>query len=127
MRRAAEAGEYRAMANLALLLHDDGKLDEALTWARRSVQRAPLYASGQRARGKIALAANRADEALAAFERPMSSSRRISPIAITSRSRSSRSAAPPRRARTSRRALVIRRWHRARVRPRPALIAMPVR
>lgn len=68
LRRAADAGEYRAMTNLALLLHDDGKTDEALDWARRAVAKAPLYAAGQRAVGKIALATGRAAEALPAFE-----------------------------------------------------------
>ena len=69
MRDAAVAGEYRAMANLALLLLQDGKHDEALGWARRSVEAAPNYVNGQRARGKVALAMGKADEALAAFER----------------------------------------------------------
>ena len=41
MREAAEAGEYRAMTNLALLLHQDGKHDEAIAWARRAVATAP--------------------------------------------------------------------------------------
>jgi tetratricopeptide (TPR) repeat protein len=69
MREVAEAGEYRAMANLALLLHQDGANDEAIAWARRAVGTAPRYVAGQRARGKIALAIGNAEEALAAFER----------------------------------------------------------
>lgn len=69
MREAAEAGEYRAMANLALLLHQDGAHDEALAWARRAVAAAPQYANGQRVLGKVALALGHTPEALAAFER----------------------------------------------------------
>ena len=69
MREAAVAGEYRAMANLALLLHQDGAMAEALDWARRSTVAAPRYVNGLRARGKIALAAGQPAEALEAFER----------------------------------------------------------
>lgn len=66
--KAAEAGEYRAMANFALLRLQVGRLDDALMWARRAVATAPLYAAGQRTLGKVALAANRPEEALQAFE-----------------------------------------------------------
>ena len=66
MQRAAEGGEPRAMANLALLLLGDGRTDDALAWARKAVATAPLYAAGQRARGKVALAA--ADRDAAAHE-----------------------------------------------------------
>lgn len=69
MREAAEGGEYRAMTNLALLLAQDGKLDEGLEWARRAVDKVPLYANGQRVRGKLALDANKPHEAVTAFER----------------------------------------------------------
>jgi protein O-mannosyl-transferase len=68
MREAATAGEYRAMTNLALLLLADGAKQEALDWARRSVQRVPSYANGQRILGKVALEVGRADEARIAFE-----------------------------------------------------------
>ncbi len=69
MRAAAEAGEVRAMANLALLLGEDGHTTEALQWARRATTDAPLYAQGHRTHGKLALAAGQLDEALEAFER----------------------------------------------------------
>jgi tetratricopeptide (TPR) repeat protein len=71
MQRAAEAGEPRAMANLALLLLGDGHPDDALAWARKAVDAAPLYAAGHRARGKVALAAGQLDEARTAFERAL--------------------------------------------------------
>ena len=60
-----------AMANLALLLLGDGQTDEALAWARKVVAGAPLYAAGQRAHGKVALAAGLLDEAHTAFERAL--------------------------------------------------------
>jgi hypothetical protein len=66
--KAAQAGEYRAMANFALLRLQVGRIDDALMWARRAVATAPLYAAGQRALGKVALAANLPQEALTAFE-----------------------------------------------------------
>jgi tetratricopeptide (TPR) repeat protein len=69
MRKAADAGEPRAMANLAKWLLDDGRIDEALRYARRSTETMPSYANGQRMHGKVALAANELDEALAAFEK----------------------------------------------------------
>jgi tetratricopeptide (TPR) repeat protein len=68
MREAAEQGEAKAMANLASLLAEDGRLDDALTWARRATERAPIYANGFRILGKVALAAQKPDEALAAFQ-----------------------------------------------------------
>lgn len=69
MRDAADAGEPRAMTDLAKWLLDAGQLDDALAYARRAVEQLPAYAAGQRMRGKVALAAGRPDEALAAFER----------------------------------------------------------
>jgi tetratricopeptide (TPR) repeat protein len=69
MREAAEAGEFRAMTNLALLLAQDGKTADAIEWARRSVALVPLYANGYRILGKIALDANDANTAVTAFER----------------------------------------------------------
>ena len=71
MQRAADGGEPRAMANLALLLLADGRTDDALAWARKAVATAPLYAAGQRARGKVALAAGQLDEAHTAFARAL--------------------------------------------------------
>jgi len=68
MREAAEAGEPRAMSNLALMLLEDGQLDEALAWARRGTTALPMYAAGHRSHGKVALAARQPEEALAAFE-----------------------------------------------------------
>jgi len=68
MRQAAEAGEYRAMSNLALLLLADHELVEALAWARKAVTLAPLYPAGQRALGKIALESQLPAEALVAFQ-----------------------------------------------------------
>ena len=68
MREAADANEYRAMSNLALLLLADHELPTALAWARRSVTIAPLYPAGQRALGKIALEAQLPGEALVAFQ-----------------------------------------------------------
>lgn len=67
LERAARGGEPRAMEDLALLELDAGHLDTALDWAVRAAAAAPLTASVQRAHGKVALAAGRADEALAAF------------------------------------------------------------
>lgn len=68
MKRAAEAGEERAMANYAVLLLKDGNTAEALIWARKATEVAPQYVNGQRIRGKVALAAGLAPEALAAFD-----------------------------------------------------------
>jgi predicted Zn-dependent protease len=67
LERAARGGEPRAMENLALLELDARHLDAALGWAERAAAAAPLTASVQRAHGKVALAAGRADEAFAAF------------------------------------------------------------
>ena len=69
MRQAAEAGDERAMTNLALLHLEDGRLAEAVTWSRRATEVAPLYVNGQRNRGKVALAARQPAEALDAFTR----------------------------------------------------------
>lgn len=71
MRQAAEAGDERAMANYALLVLAANNLPEALAWARKAVQVAPLYVNGQRAHGKVALAAGQPQEALAAFEQAL--------------------------------------------------------
>jgi protein O-mannosyl-transferase len=68
MREAADGGEPRAMADLAKWLLDDGRIDEALRYARRATEVLPSYANGQRMHGKVALAANQLDEALVAFE-----------------------------------------------------------
>lgn len=67
MIEAAGGGEPRAMANLALLLLRDGRLDEALVWARLSTLTHSGYVHGHRVRGKVALAAGKSEEALAAF------------------------------------------------------------
>ena len=69
MREAAEAGEPRAMSNLALLLLDAGHTDEALAWARRGAAQSALYEPGQRALGRVALAAKQLAEARTAFAR----------------------------------------------------------
>jgi tetratricopeptide (TPR) repeat protein len=67
LERAARGGEPRAMENLALLELDAHHLDAALAWAARAAAAAPLTASVQRVHGKVALAAGRTEEALAAF------------------------------------------------------------
>ncbi|HEX3480676.1 MAG TPA: hypothetical protein VHT91_36915 [Kofleriaceae bacterium] len=67
LERAARGGEPRAMEDLALELLDAGRIDEAQGWAARAAAAAPFSASAQRAHGKIALAAGRPAEALAAF------------------------------------------------------------
>ena len=67
--KPADGGEPRAMTNLAVLMLEDGALDDALAWARRSVADAPMYANGQRILGKVALAASHPDEALVAYRR----------------------------------------------------------
>ena len=69
MQRAADAGEPRAMTDLAKWLLDAGKPGDALAYARHAVAILPAYAAGQRKRGKVALAAGHPDEALDAFER----------------------------------------------------------
>ncbi|MDB4959672.1 MAG: hypothetical protein JWO36_7241 [Myxococcales bacterium] len=68
MRAAADGGEPRAMTNLALLYFEDRKFDAALQYARRATAIAPSYAHGHRIVGKIALATQHPDEALAAFQ-----------------------------------------------------------
>jgi predicted negative regulator of RcsB-dependent stress response len=55
------------MANLAVLLLDAGRTDDALVWARIATVTAPDYANAHRIRGKVALAAHRPDEARSAF------------------------------------------------------------
>jgi len=65
--RAARGGEPRAMEDFALQLLDAGRVDEAQGWAARAAAAAPFSASAQRAHGKVALAAGRGAEALAAF------------------------------------------------------------
>ena len=67
MRRAAEGGEVRAMANLALLELEAGHGDEALAWSRRATTGAPMLAHARRTHGKVALTLGHVDEALAAF------------------------------------------------------------
>lgn len=69
MAEAANRGEPRAMANYANLVADDGRVDEALRWARYATVASPSYANAHRIRGKIARLANRPAEATAAFER----------------------------------------------------------
>ena len=68
MTEAATHGEPRAMANLANLYADRGRLDEALRWAHHATVAAPSYANGHRIRGKVARLAQRADESRYAFE-----------------------------------------------------------
>jgi hypothetical protein len=69
-RRAATAGDPRAMADLALLEVDDpAKLADALDWARRAVRAAPTSAHAHRTHGKVALASDHPDEAYEAFLR----------------------------------------------------------
>lgn len=75
MREAAENGDIRAMANLATLYRRDGRLDDALAWARESVARAPQYAHGLRTLGEIAAQVGLDDDALAALTR----ARRLDP------------------------------------------------
>jgi len=69
MREAADGGDFRAMANLATLERRDGRLDDALAWARKSVANAPQYAHGQRTLGEIAAELGLDAEALAALDR----------------------------------------------------------
>lgn len=57
------------MVNLAIMLAQDGNHEEALRWARRSVETAPLYGKGYKTLGGILLAMKRPREALAAFEK----------------------------------------------------------
>ncbi|MEJ7603180.1 MAG: hypothetical protein WKG01_35155 [Kofleriaceae bacterium] len=67
-RAAAEAGEPRAMANLALLELESGRIAEALGWARRGAAAAPHLAHARRTHGKVALTAKLHEEALTAFQ-----------------------------------------------------------
>lgn len=69
MRAAADAGEPRAMSNLAFLLLEDGKADLALVWGRRAVEEAPMYGKAYRNLGAAALAAKHPQEAYDAFVR----------------------------------------------------------
>jgi hypothetical protein len=69
MTEAATHGEPRAMANLANLYADRGRLEEALRWARFATVAAPSYTNGHRVRGKVARLAHHADESRFAFER----------------------------------------------------------
>ncbi|CAN5597403.1 hypothetical protein BH11MYX1_BH11MYX1_28170 [soil metagenome] len=69
MTEAANRGEPRAMANLANLDADAGRLPEALRWARRAKVAQPSYANGHRIRGKAARLAGERDESRHAFER----------------------------------------------------------
>lgn len=66
MRQAAEGGEPIAMANLALMLLEDGQLDDALVWARQGARWRP-NAHAQRTLGKVELAKGNVPEATAAF------------------------------------------------------------
>ncbi len=81
MREAALGGDARAMSNLALLLLEDGHIEEALTWARRGAAVMDMYAPAQRALGRVALQAKRAEEALVAFTRAFE----LDPRACTNR------------------------------------------
>ncbi len=69
MREAAEHGEPRAKSNLALLLLEDGKANEALTFAKAGAADMPMHEPAQRTYGKVALAAKHYDEAVTAFTR----------------------------------------------------------
>ena len=69
MRDAAEAGEARAMSNLALLLLEVGQNNEAIEWSRRGAVAMPMYAPAMRALGRVALATGNTAEALTAFTR----------------------------------------------------------
>jgi len=67
LRRAAEGGEARAMANLALIERAAGRPGEALRWGRRAAEEAPHLPHARRVRGLAALDAGLHDEALAEF------------------------------------------------------------
>jgi tetratricopeptide (TPR) repeat protein len=67
LQTAAEAGEPRAMANLALLELEAGRPGDATAWARRGAAKEPFLAHTRRTAGKVALAAGRPGEALAEF------------------------------------------------------------
>jgi tetratricopeptide (TPR) repeat protein len=66
MLRAAKLGEVRAMSNVALLALEDHDMPMAIEWGQRAAAaRESVHA--QQIWGKVALAAHRYDEALAAF------------------------------------------------------------
>jgi tetratricopeptide (TPR) repeat protein len=69
MARAAENGEPRAMANLALMLVDEHRTDEAVVWAKRAIALMPRYANAYRALGRAELASRNAADAYDAFKR----------------------------------------------------------
>lgn len=71
MRRAAEGGEPIAMTNLAVMLAEKGKAGEALTWARRAVEVAPLYVHGYTVLGRLYIALGRPEEARTVLERAL--------------------------------------------------------
>src|SRR5262249_59546568 len=81
LERAGRGGEPGAMEDLALQLLDAGRVDEAQGWAARAAAAAPFSASAQRAHGKVALAAGRGAEALAAF----TSAYRLEPQKLSNR------------------------------------------
>lgn len=68
-RAAADPNADTAMANLAILLLQRGKLTEARAWADRAVGVNPRDADNQRARGMVAMAQRRWPDAREAFER----------------------------------------------------------
>jgi tetratricopeptide (TPR) repeat protein len=77
---AANAGEPHAMANLALMLAEGGDTANALGWAIRATETAPLYANGWRIAGKLALATDPA-QALRSFTRAY----QLEPLALANR------------------------------------------
>ncbi len=81
MMEAASGGEPRAMANLAVLLSQDGHGEQALMWARKAVLVAPMYARGHRALGEVALSQGKLLEALLALQRAHA----LSPIDLPTR------------------------------------------
>jgi Flp pilus assembly protein TadD len=72
MRRAADRGEPIAMTNLAVMLAETGKAGEALTWARKAVEVAPLYSHGFTVLGRLYIALGKPREARTALERALS-------------------------------------------------------
>jgi tetratricopeptide (TPR) repeat protein len=81
MREAAEAGEPRAMVNLAILLSQDRNLDEALEWTKRAAAKAPLYAKAHKTVGGVLLAMKRAAEAVPVLQR----AHELSPLDLETR------------------------------------------